>query len=362
MTRFLAHFLLLLPALHARSSSGKVQAVGSMKGRRSGIIGSDNSTSLSSAASGTARSTSSGYNSSPDQQPQQQQRPSSAEQATAHNGFQHAMSPFSAAAGPPKVSPAITSEAEAPAGGEDAQADAGPAQQDSASSAGLPGKDSAGQHLSRQTSSDNSIRKTPPPAPQEPFAPSGAAAAAAAALNPFAAASHGAADAERALSLSQGFSDPLSAANLAASAALAAINTPAQVPSDMSFLPSTHSTQPPAGGAAQLQQPGSTPGSTPRLSSPSGLGGGGLGLFSVPPAGGPEPSAGLDTGFLGMQGLGAGGGQGGGGTSMEAMVAELQATAGLTAEQVGLVCLVGTCTALLMEHRVRTQAQTHLLL
>jgi hypothetical protein len=136
-----------------------------------------------------------------------------------------------------------------------------------------------------------------------------------------------------------GFSDPLSAANLAASAGLAAISTSAHQHSDMSFLPSTHGSYP-AGqinsGSAQLQQPSSTAGSTPRLSSPGDPTG--MGLFSEHQ--GPQNPSGLGAGFMGMQGAG-GGGQGGGdggGPSLEALVAELQATAGLTAEQVCLYC------------------------
>lgn len=308
-----------------------------MKGRSSSI-GSDNSTSLSSAtSSGTAGSAS--RNSSPEQlaaRPpscqgaQQQQQPS---EAAAGNGSEYSKSPFSAA------SDAGTNSKVAANGSTDNHSAGAPAGDDgvhdSASSAGQ-GSNSTG--IDIFSSKVPAPAAVPTAAPQEP--PAGPASSAA---SPLTTAPFAAADAERALSLSMGFSDPLSAANLAASAGLAAISTSAHQHSDMSFLPSTHGSYP-AGqinsGSAQLQQPNSTAGSTPRLSNPGDPSG--MGLFSEH-QGSPRPSglgSGLGAGFMGMQGAG-GGGQGGGdggGPSLEALVAELQATAGLTAEQVWWDC------------------------
>lgn len=251
----------------------------------------------------------------------------------AAKGFNQNASPFSAAAGANKVPfstnhSSNTSNTAVAAGmnheGSDAAED--PAH-DSASST-VDGRDSAG-HLSRRSSSNN---KSPAhvPAASAPAGPTSAPQDHHAAAN---GAMLDVSDAERCLSLSLGFSDHMSGSNLASSAAPAAISTSAHQHSDMSFVPSTQSMHAAGHGSSAQQQGSATPtdGSTPRLSSPTGLG---LGLFSTPvPA---EPTglgAGLGLGLLGMQSPSSGGPAG---PSMDALIAELQATAGLTAEQVRL--------------------------
>jgi hypothetical protein len=158
-------------------------------------------------------------------------------------------------------------------------------------------------------------------------------------------------DTDRTLSLSLGFSDYNCGSNLAASAAPAAVSISAQQHSDMSFVPSTQALEAAGVSSGAAQQAGSTTptdGSTPRLSSPSGLG---LGLFSTPL--GTESigmGAGLGSGMFGLQSLSTVEA----GNHMEAMIAELQATAGLTAEQVrvwpGLRLHDGSCTSNARRH------------
>lgn len=303
---------------------------------KSNSLGGDSTSSMSSSANGTATAASdASQHSSPDKQLAAQPPSRSASVQSdkapekAAKSFQHIISPFSAAAEPNKDSGSTnhSSTSTGPASGTDQHhqgSDAGEDPAHDSASSTCDGSASAG-HLSRRSS--NSKAHVP--------AASVAAGSTAAAQD----AAHAAAsDTDRTLSLSLGFSDYMSGSNLAASTALAAISTSAHQHSDMSFVPSTQALNAAGFSSGSAQQAGSatpTDGSTPRLSSPSGLG---LGLFSTPLG---TESLGLGAGMFGLHGLSVQ--VGGGDNPMETMIAELQATAGLTAEQVRARLLHWVC-------------------
>jgi hypothetical protein len=312
---------------------------------------SSTSTSTSNGALGSAASAGGGSSdSSPDQQtvrPASQSALSPLETGSATDAtkLNKTFSPFASmsdASKPPASSNGFSTAAASGLQDTEQQQGSDPAH-DSASSS----YDTAGSvgHLSRLNSKGKPLG--PAAGQQEPSAAAEAAAA-----------FHAVPDAaDRTLSLSLGISEhnlpshlqfnspPGAAAAAGGASAQQQLQDSSVGPNnsqhiDMSFLPSTRPLNP-AGfstSSAQLQNPGSvTPdGSTPRLSSPLGMD---LGLFSTHPGPrafasglGSELGSGLGAGLgpSGMEQAGAAAPAG----SMQALIADLQATAGLTAEQV----------------------------
>lgn len=311
---------------------------------------SSTSTSTSNGATGSAASAGGGSpDSSPDQQtvrPPSQPALSQLESgsATDSNKPNKTFSPFASmpdASKPPASSNGFSTSAAAglqdteqeqhSTQGSDPAHDSASSSYDTAGSAG---------HLSRLNSSGKPLGPSGPAAGlQEPSAAEAAPAF------------HAVPDAaDRTLSLSLGISEHNLPSHLqlnspggapAAGAAAQQLQDSSISPNnsqhiDMSFLPSTRPLNP-AGfstSSAQLQNPGTTTSDGSRLSSPLGMD---LGLFSS----GPGPSA-----FGLGAGLGSGGQQAAAAApagSMQALIADLQANAGLSAEQVSRAMQCMTC-------------------
>jgi hypothetical protein len=315
---------------------------------------SSSSTSTSNGAVGSAAASAGGG--SPDSSPDQQTaRPASQSalsqlesgSATDSNKPKQTFSPF--------ASMSVTSKAPASSNGLSTAAAAGLQESEQGQGSSDPAHDSASSsydtagsagHLSRLYSSGKPLG--PPAGLQEPSAAASEATAA----------FHAVPDAaDRTLSLSLGISEHnlpshlhLSSPGGAAAAGTAGTSAQHLQDSsigpnnsqhiDMSFLPSTRPLNP-AGfstSSAQLQNPGSsTPdGSTPRLSSPLGMD---LGLFSTGPGTGGFGS-GLGSGLGSSAGQQAAAAAPAG--SMQALIADLQANAGLSYEQVSCT-VTNTC-------------------